>query len=119
LLATACNSNCTAASGPATGPTPPPSSPPATAPVTGPPGNSTFLGEGQDIRGTVLHMTACESGCVLSADSTAILAKMTWNTWSGSEAVGTGTYELDGCNPNCAAGPLYHVPAVITLSNPV
>ena len=44
---------------------------------------------------------------------------MTWNTWSGSDAVGTGTYELDGCNPNCAAGPLYHVPAVVTLSNPV
>jgi len=44
---------------------------------------------------------------------------MTWSTWSAAEAVGTGTYELDGCDPNCAAGPLYHVPAVVTLSNPV
>jgi len=140
LLATACNSNGTVASGPVTGPTTPPtsapatapttgpttpsssapaSSAPATAPVTGPTANTTFLAQGQDINGTVLHMPVCATGCVLSGDSTAILDKMTWTTWSGSEAVGTGIYELDGCNPNCAAGPMYHVPAVVTLSNPV
>lgn len=119
LLATACNSGGTAATGPITGPTAPPSSAPATAPVSGPTANSTFLAQGQDINGTVLHMPLCDSGCVLSGDSTAFLDKMTWNTWSGSEAVGTGTYELDGCNPNCAAGPMYKVPAVVTLSNPV
>jgi hypothetical protein len=118
LLATACNSDATA-SGPITGPTPPPSTAPATAPATGPTANSTFLAQGQDINGSVLHMPACATGCVLSGDSTAILDKMTWNTWSGSEAVGTGTYELDGCNPNCAAGPIYHVPTVVTLSSPV
>ena len=44
---------------------------------------------------------------------------MTWRTWSASKAVGTGTYELDGCNPDCAAGPVYKVPAVVTLSHPV
>src|SRR6185437_2765819 len=119
LLATACNSDSTVASGPVTGPTPPPSSAPATAPVTGPTANSTFLAQGQDINGTVLHMPVCATGCALSGDSTAILDKMTWTTWSGSEAVGTGSYELDGCNPNCAAGPIYHVPAVVTLSSPV
>jgi hypothetical protein len=91
LLATACNSNGPA-SGPITGPTPPPSTAPATAPATGPTANSTFLAQGQDINGTVLHMPTCATGCVLSGDSTAILDKMTWNTWSG-EAVGTGTYE--------------------------
>jgi hypothetical protein len=103
LLATACNGNGSATAGGATGPT----------------ANSTFLAEGQDINGTVLHAPLCSSGCVLSGDSTAILDKMTWNTWSAADAVGTGTYELDGCNPNCAAGPLYRVPAVVTLSNPV
>ncbi len=119
LLATACQSDGTAA-GPVTPPSSAPaSSAPATAPATGPTANTTFLAQGQDINGTVLHAPLCSSGCVLSGDSTAILDKMTWNTWSGSEAVGTGTYEVDGCNPNCAAGPLYHVPAVITLSNPV
>jgi hypothetical protein len=111
LLATACNSDGTVASGPAT--------PPSSAPVTGPTADSTFLAQGQDINGTVLHMPVCATGCVLSGDSTAILNKMTWSTWSGSQAVGAGTYEVDGCNPNCAAGPLYKVPAVVTLSNPV
>src|SRR5579859_8025973 len=78
LLATACNSDGTVASGPAT----PPSSAPATAPVTGPAATSTFLAQGQDINGTVLHMPVCATGCVLSGDSTAILATMTWHTWS-------------------------------------
>ena len=78
-----------------------------------------YLAEGQDIRGRMLYRPACNSGCVLSGDSTAILDKMTWHTWSGTKAVGTGIYELDGCNPNCAAGPLYKVPAVVTLSQPV
>jgi hypothetical protein len=119
LLATACNGNGSVATGPVTGPATPASSAPATAPATGPTANSTFLAEGQDINGTVLHAPLCDSGCVLSGDSTSILDKMTWNTWSASEAVGTGTYEIDGCNPNCAAGPVYHVPAVVTLSNPV
>src|SRR5215831_11662831 len=79
----------------------------------------TYLAEGQDIRGTLLYRPACKSGCPLSGDSTAILAKMTWRTWSASQAVWTGTYELDGCNPDCAAGPVHKVPAVVTLSNPV
>src|SRR5947209_14759041 len=40
-------------------------------------------------------------------------------TGNGSVAAGPATYEIDGCNPDCAAGPVYHVPAVVTLSNPV
>ena len=44
---------------------------------------------------------------------------MTWRTWSATEAVGTGTYELDACNPDCAAGPIYPVATVVTLSHPV
>jgi len=80
---------------------------------------STFLAQGQDINGTALHRPACNSGCPLSGDSTAILDKMTWSTWSASEAVGTGTYSLNACNPNCAAGPVYPVATVVTLSQPV
>jgi hypothetical protein len=67
----------------------------------------------------MLNMPACNSGCPLSGDGTAILDKMTWSTWSTTEAVGTGTYKLDGCNPNCAAGPIYPVATVVTLSDPV
>jgi hypothetical protein len=44
---------------------------------------------------------------------------MKWTTWSGSEALGTGTYKLDDCSPNCAAGQVYSLATVVTLSQPV
>jgi hypothetical protein len=81
---------------------------------------STFLARGQDINGTLLFRPACNGfGCALSGDSTTFLSKMTWSTWSATEAIGTGTYKIDGCNPDCAAGPIYPVATVVTLSNPV
>lgn len=85
-----------------------------------PTGADTFLAAGQDINGTLLHEPACGgSGCALSGDSTTVLADMKWTTWSGTEAVGTGTYKINDCHPNCAAGHVYPVPAVVTLSRPV
>jgi len=81
---------------------------------------STFLAQGQDINGKLLFMPACGGfGCALSGDSTSFLSKMTWSTWSATEAVGKGTYKIDGCNPDCAAGPIYPVATVVTLSHPV
>ena len=96
-----------------------PASNPASASLAAKTAARVYLAEGQDIRGRLLYRPACKSGCPLSGDSTAILARMTWRTWSAGKAVGTGTYELDGCDPNCAAGPVYKVPAVVTLSHPV
>ena len=134
LLVTACNSQASpsaavTSSAPAThaSPAAPASSSPATpAPATTPStavretAASTYLAEGQDINGSLLFMPACTGfGCALSGDSTSFLAKMTWSTWSATEAVGTGTYKVDGCNPDCAAGPIYTVATVVTLSNPV
>jgi hypothetical protein len=124
-------------SAPVTGPTAPTSAPGTSAPVAGPtapPGTpasspglaaapteaSTFLAAAQSLNGTLLHEPACGgSGCALSGDSTAFLSQMKWTTWSGSEAVGTGTYKLDDCNPNCAAGQVYSLATVVTLSQPV
>ncbi|MGH3151028.1 MAG: hypothetical protein ACRDOB_09895 [Streptosporangiaceae bacterium] len=83
-------------------------------------GANTFLAAGQDTNGTPLHEPACGGfGCALSGDSTAFLYKMTWTTWSATQAIGTGTYKLDSCNPNCAAGTVYPVPTTVTLSQPV
>ena len=110
LLVTACGPGSATAA---------PASSPASAALAAKTASRTYLAEGQDIRGTLLYRPACTSGCPLSGDSTAILATMTWRTWSATKAVGTGTYELDGCNPDCAAGPVYKVPAVVTLSHPV
>jgi hypothetical protein len=82
--------------------------------------SKTFLAPGQELNATPLHEPACAGyGCALSGDGTAILYKITWTTWSATEAVGTGTYRLDGCNPSCAAGPIYPVATVVTLSQPV
>jgi hypothetical protein len=44
---------------------------------------------------------------------------MMWSAWSATEAVGTGTYKLDDCNPDCAAGVVSDVATVVTLSQPV
>lgn len=109
-----------AASGSPSTPASAPASPPTSPSVTvSPTGTSTFLAQGQDLSRTLLYTPACDSGCQLSGDGTATLDKMTWRTWSAAEAVGTGTYELDACNPNCAAGPIDPVAAVVTLSDPV
>jgi hypothetical protein len=79
----------------------------------------TFLAPGQDINAAPLHEPGCAAGCPLSGDSTAILYAMTWTAWSTTTAVGSGTYKLDDCNPNCAQGTVYPVAAVVTLSQPV
>ena len=108
-------------SAPITGPTTPPSTP-ASSPslAAAPTGAGTFLAAEQSLNGTLLHEPACGGfGCALSGDSTAFLFHMTWTTWSGSEAVGTGTYKLDDCNPDCAGGHVYSVATVVTLSQPV
>ena len=116
LLVTACNSSNNAAVASVSSPASPPSSPSVTVSPTG---TSAFLAQGQDLSRTLLYTPACDSGCQLSGDGTATLDKMTWRTWSATEAVGTGTYELDACDPNCAAGPIDPVAAVVTLSDPV
>ena len=137
VLLTACNSSTGAAAsspastagtvstpsttGPVTGPTTPPGTP-ASSPslATGPTGASTFLAPEQSLNATLLHEPACGGfGCALSGDSTAFLFHMTWTTWSGAEAIGTGRYKLDDCNPDCAGGHVYSVATVVTLSQPV
>jgi len=136
LLATACGSaSSPTASAPASAtastaassPAPAGSSSSAPAPVASSPsastaqtGTNTFLAPGQDLSATPLHEPACTGyGCALSGDSTAFLYKITWTTWSATQAVGSGIYKLDACNPDCAAGPVYAVATVVTLSQPV
>jgi hypothetical protein len=120
VLSTACSSSASSAASPGV-PASAPGTPAATATATASPtGADTFLAAAQDISGTLWHEPVCDGyGCALSGDSTAFLVSMKWTTWSGTEAVGTGTYKLDDCNPSCAAGHVYPVAAVVTLSQPV
>lgn len=92
---------------------PAPSSPPAAAQ-----GADVYLAEGQDVHGTVVRAPGCASGCPLSGDGTIVLYGMTWHEWTGTQAVGTGTEEIQGCVPNCAAGPQYKVAVTVTLAGP-
>jgi len=135
LLVTACSSvagsvTASAASTPAGSATPAgsptapasPAAPSVTPSVTASPsGTSVFLAPSQDTSLTPLYEPACTAnfGCPLSGDSTAFLAKMKWSSWSAAQAVGTGTYKLNDCNPNCAGGEVFDVATVVTFSQPV
>ena len=141
LLLTACNSATSSAAAPASSPASSaaatagspsaPASPASASSAAAPPVSpavtasasptSTFLAAGQDINAAALYEPACISNfdCALSGDSTGFLYQMTWRTWSATEAVGTGIYKVDGCNPSCAAGTVYPLPTVVTFSQPV
>ncbi len=80
---------------------------------------NTFIAESQNTAGTPLHRPTCQHGCALSGDGTAILEHMTWSTWTGTVAVGTGMENLEDCNPDCASGGQYLVPVVVTFSHPL
>lgn len=80
---------------------------------------NTFIAESQNTAGTPLHRPACQHGCALSGDATAILEHMTWSTWTGTVAVGTGMENLEDCKPDCASGGQYLVPVVVTFSHPL
>jgi hypothetical protein len=83
-------------------------------------GARTFIATGQALAGPALHEPACRGyGCQLSGDSTAFLVDMKWSSWTAKHAVGSGTYNIDSCNPDCAGGKVYHVATVVTFSQPV
>lgn len=84
-----------------------------------PAGSAVYLSEGGDVRGAAVHEPGCAAGCPLSGDGTAELSAMTWSTWTGTEAVGSGTEKLDGCTPDCASGKLYAVKVTVTFTKPV
>ena len=54
-----------------------------------------------------------------SGDSTNVVTKITWSSWTASGASGQGTSDIDSCNPNCAQAPPSLVPTTVTLSAPV
>jgi hypothetical protein len=81
----------------------------------------TFIASGQTLTGTPLYEPSCGGtyGCQLSGDSTAFLTGMTWQSWTTTEAIGSGIEKIASCNPNCAAGTVYPVSVVVTFTQPV
>jgi hypothetical protein len=80
---------------------------------------SVYLAEGGDVGGTALHAPRCGTDCPISGDSTTLLSDMTWPSWTGIEALGTGTEKINDCTPNCASGKLYAVKVAVALTKPV
>jgi serine/threonine protein kinase len=59
------------------------------------------------------------SEIAFSGDSTNVVTKISWTSWTATGASGTGTSDIDSCNPNCAQAPPSLVPTTITLTDPV
>jgi hypothetical protein len=94
------------------------SRPAASSSPTAAQGQDVYLAEGQDVHGTIVRAPACASGCPLSGDGTIVLYGMTWHEWTGAQAVGTGSEDIQGCVPNCASGRQYKVAVTVTLAAP-
>ena len=54
-----------------------------------------------------------------SGDGTNVVTGLSWGSWTGTSATGTGTSDIDNCVPSCAAASPNNVPTTVTLSNPV
>ena len=52
------------------------------------------------------------------ADGGIIVTDITWKTWSSNQALGTGIYSQNMCEPSCAEGTREDVPVTIKLSGP-
>ncbi len=54
-----------------------------------------------------------------SGDAGDIVTGITWLSWTGTQAVGNGTWTYQNCVPDCASGSQTLYPAMIVLSDPV
>ena len=52
------------------------------------------------------------------ADGGMIVTEISWQTWTQSEARGTGIYSENLCEPDCADGSRVEVPVTVKLSEP-
>ena len=52
------------------------------------------------------------------ADGGMIVTDIRWQTWSSKQALGTGIYSQNMCDPNCAEGTRVDAPVTIKLSEP-
>jgi thiazole synthase ThiGH ThiG subunit len=52
------------------------------------------------------------------ADGGMIVTDITWTTWTSKQALGTGIYSQNMCEPSCAEGTREDVPVTIKLSGP-
>ncbi len=52
----------------------------------------------------------------MSGDASWIIGPMRWTSWGGTTARGTGTSDVETCEPNCASGGILKTTSQVTLS---
>jgi hypothetical protein len=57
-----------------------------------------------------------EETMLTCADGGMIVTDIKWQTWNSKEAIGSGTYSQNMCEPSCAEGKRVDVPARLKLS---
>jgi hypothetical protein len=53
---------------------------------------------------------------LLTGDGTLEVQHVTWSSWGGATAKGSGRAEYHGCTPSCAQARVHHAQVAITLS---
>jgi hypothetical protein len=53
------------------------------------------------------------------ADGNTALTKTHWTTWNANEAVGTTSFAINLCTPDCAASKMSYFPGTVHFSEPV
>ena len=66
-----------------------------------------------------MRRPACAAGCPLNSLGTVVLYDMTWRSWSGAAATGSGTETIQSCAAICSGMPQYRARVAVTLSRPV
>ena len=51
------------------------------------------------------------------ADGGMAVEQIKWQSWGVKEAIGTGVYAENNCQPDCASGKLIKTPVVLSLTN--
>lgn len=65
--------------------------------------------------GTDASRAVRPSTLYLTGDGTLQVNDVSWSSWGGSTAAGSGTAEYHGCNPNCAQAAVQTTPVTISL----
>jgi hypothetical protein len=55
---------------------------------------------------------------VTCADANTVVRNITWSSYTDKSAAGTGTANVNACDPTCAAGRFQEFPAKVGLSGP-
>ncbi|HEY5389130.1 MAG TPA: hypothetical protein VIJ83_01140 [Solirubrobacteraceae bacterium] len=53
---------------------------------------------------------------IACGDGNILLTHLTWSSFGGASAHGSGDYSANDCNPNCAAGKFHSYPVKVALS---